>query len=199
MNFFVRISALALMMLALANCSATSNKTADTASISAATEGERLKRLKNAFGRTGARSALASRSYTYRSRRGKKAREITIRGDRGGELIRYARAVRKAARNGNLVRIGGHCDSACTLYLALPRKQLCLLPGATFRFHHPYGSSKRNNRIAAQYMMRAYPGWVRSWLGKRGGLNSRLKAINYDTASRHITPCEKREKSRRTA
>ena len=126
-----------------------------------------------------------TRKKTIRSSR----KTITISGDRGGELIRYARKVKISADRGDLVRIGGLCDSACTLYLALPRRQLCLLPGAAFRFHHPYGSSKRNNQVAARYMMRSYPGWVRSWLRSNGGLSGRLKLMNHAHAAKYIKKC----------
>ena len=115
---------------------------------------------------------------------------VTIRGDRGGVMLKYALRVKKLHRRGALVRLGGRCDSACTLYLAMPSRQVCLLPGATFRFHLPYGSTGKNNRIAAQYMMRSYPSWVRSWINGTGGLTPSLKTMRYDYAVKYIKTCE---------
>ncbi len=116
---------------------------------------------------------------------------VTIRGDRGGVLIKYALKMKKMEQRGTFVRFAGHCDSACTLYLALPRSRVCITKGAKFRFHMPYGSSAKNNRTAANYMMRNYPGWVRSWIRKNGGLTSRLKTMNYGYASRYLPACSK--------
>ncbi len=119
---------------------------------------------------------------------------VTVRGDRGGVMLKYALRVKKLERRGSLVRIGGRCDSACTLYLGMPTKQVCLLPGATFRFHMPYGSTKRNNQIAADFMMRNYPGWVRSWINSKGGLTRGLKTMGYGYAVKHVKPCENKKK-----
>jgi len=115
---------------------------------------------------------------------------VNISGDRGGEVIRYALKMKKLERAGSKVRFRGSCDSACTLYLALPRHQLCITPNAKFRFHLPYGASPRGNRIAADYMRRSYPGWVRSWLRKNGGLSRRLKTMNYSYASKYLQTCK---------
>lgn len=121
---------------------------------------------------------------------------VTIRGDRGGVMLKYALRVKKLERRGSLVRLGGRCDSACTLYLGMPSKQVCLLPGATFRFHKPYGSTKRNNQVAADFMMRNYPSWVRAWINSKGGLTRGLKTMRYDYAVKHIRPCEDRKQPR---
>jgi hypothetical protein len=115
---------------------------------------------------------------------------VTVRGDSGGVMLKYALRVKKLERRGSLVRLGGYCDSACTLYLGMPSSQVCLLPGATFRFHMPYGSTARNNQIAAQFMMRNYPDWVQSWLNEQGGLTRNLKTMHYDYAAQFVEPCE---------
>lgn len=115
---------------------------------------------------------------------------ITISNDRGGQLITYALRMKKLEKYGTLTRFRGSCDSACTLYLALPRAQTCLLPGATFGFHLPYGASNAGNRIAARYMQRLYPSWVRSWIQRKGGLSRNLKRMDYEYASKHIRLCK---------
>ena len=120
---------------------------------------------------------------------------VTVRGDRGGVLLKYALRVKKLERRGSLVRLGGRCDSACTLYLGMPSSQVCLLPGATFRFHMPYGSTARNNQIAANFMMRNYPGWVQSWLNEQGGLTRNLKTMRYDYAVQFVDRCDTYERN----
>lgn len=114
---------------------------------------------------------------------------LTIRGDRGGEVISYAIRMKELEEAGRDVRFSGSCDSACTLYLALPRSQTCITQGASFGFHLPYGASPRGNKVAAQYMMRQYPGWVKSWIRNNGGLTSGIKRMNYAYASRYIPTC----------
>jgi len=118
-------------------------------------------------------------------------REITIRYDRGGQVLKYAARLEAASRQGASIRFAGRCQSACTLYLAMPRSKSCITPGASFSFHLPYGASARVNAIAANYMMRRYPDWVRNWIRQNGGLTNRLKRMDYAYASRFIGKCDR--------
>lgn len=113
-----------------------------------------------------------------------------VANDNGGRIIDYAIRVKSAEQSGKVIRFAGTCDSACTLYLSLPSKQKCILPGAKFRFHHPYGASKRDVKHAKRYMMRTYPSWVRRWIRRNGGLGKEFKTMNYAYASRYIRPCK---------
>lgn len=94
---------------------------------------------------------------------------VTIRNDRGGQVVHYALKMLRLKEAGHSVRFSGRCDSACTLYLALPRSKTCVSPGASFGFHLPYGASRAGNQVAAQYLLSSYPGWVRSWIADKGG------------------------------
>lgn len=114
---------------------------------------------------------------------------MTIRADRGGEVITYAIRMKELQEAGRDVRFSGPCDSACTLYLALPRSQTCITQGASFGFHLPYGASARGNRVAAEYMLRQYPGWVKSWIQRKGGLSSGIKRMDYAHASKYLPTC----------
>jgi len=118
---------------------------------------------------------------------------IWISGDRGGHVIRYALKVAKAKQSGQRVAIGGRCASACTLYLSMPKAKMCVSKGAQFAFHMPYGASSRSNRLAAAYMMRKYPSWVRSWISRNGGLRSRMITMNYAYASKFLPTCTARK------
>src|SRR5215217_6676167 len=71
-----------------------------------------------------------------------------IGSDRGGYVVQYALRMLKLKQSGKPVQFAGKCLSACTIYLALPRSQTCISPGASFGFHAPYGSSPSGNRMA---------------------------------------------------
>jgi hypothetical protein len=112
---------------------------------------------------------------------------ITIVNDQGGQVIGYAWQIKKVNETGTGVRFAGRCDSACTLYLAAERS--CILPGATFGFHAPYGANAGGNRSIRQFMLRNYPQWVRDWLFARGGLTENVKTMPYSYARHFIPTC----------
>lgn len=116
-------------------------------------------------------------------------RTVAIGSDRGGAVIQYGLRMLRWRQNRTRIRFSGACQSACTLYLGLAPSQVCISPGASFSFHAPHGSSRRGNQGAQAYMMRNYPGWVRSWIRSQGGLSGRMKTMSYGYASRFINPC----------
>ncbi|RST87665.1 hypothetical protein EJC49_04275 [Aquibium carbonis] len=113
----------------------------------------------------------------------------TVGHDTGGYVIDYALKMRKMERSGRAIRFSGRCDSACTLFLALPEAKACVSRGAAFGFHLPSGSSAGDNRLAANFMLKTYPAWVRRWLAQNGGLTSQLKVMHFDYASRYLPEC----------
>ncbi|HUR43067.1 MAG TPA: hypothetical protein VMZ01_03095 [Aestuariivirga sp.] len=115
---------------------------------------------------------------------------VSIRNDHGGQIIDYALRMKTMERAGGHMRFAGRCDSACTLYLALPRNKTCVSRGAVFGFHLPTGASSRASQVAARYMLRNYPGWVRSWIAANGGLTHRLKTMGYAYSSRFLPACD---------
>lgn len=114
----------------------------------------------------------------------------TVRSDHGGVILSYAMRVNRYRESGTPVRFDGRCDSACTLYLSLPRSQTCIAPGASFGFHLPFGSSSEGDREAAKYLLRQYPSWVRSWIRSKGGLSRTLKRMSYSHARRFLPRCK---------
>ncbi|MER9356755.1 hypothetical protein NKI61_26280 [Mesorhizobium sp. M0514] len=118
----------------------------------------------------------------------------TISGDRGGYVIDYAIRALKMRRSGTFVRFNGSCDSACTLYLSMPKSKVCITQSASFGFHLPYGVSARGNQVAANFMMKSYPGWVRGWIAKRGGLTSSIATMTYADASRFLPSCPSQQR-----
>ena len=105
----------------------------------------------------------------------------TIANDRGGQIIDYAIIVSET----KTVRFTGNCDSACTLYLAVPDK--CVMPGASFGFHLPYGSTKLET--AKAYLWRSYPNWVVAWITANGGLTAEIKRMPYSVIRNHLPNC----------
>jgi hypothetical protein len=114
---------------------------------------------------------------------------VSIGSDRGGYVAIYGLRMLRLRQNGTKIRFSGRCQSACTLYLGLSPSQMCIRPGASFSFHSPFDASARGNRVAQMFMMRNYPGWVRSWISSQGGLSGRMKTMSYAHASRFIKPC----------
>lgn len=114
---------------------------------------------------------------------------IIVSGDLGGSVIDYAKRTSKLRKSVTPMRFSGRCDSACTLYLSLPRSQTCIAPGASFGFHRAYGASASANSWGTSYMSRKYPGWVRNWIAANGGLTKRIKRMDYSYASRYLRRC----------
>lgn len=114
---------------------------------------------------------------------------VTIRANSGGNVARFAIRTASMRRDGTNVRFAGRCDSACTLFLGLPRDQMCVSPGAKFRFHAPTARSARTVAKAQRFLYAKYPGWVRGWIAANGGLTKRLITMDYSYARNFIKQC----------
>jgi hypothetical protein len=115
---------------------------------------------------------------------------VTINNERGGYVVDYATRLLKLQESNAAVRFTGRCDSACTLYLALPQDQTCIARGASFSFHAPSAFSRYAREAAETYMLKTYPEWVTAWIEAQGGLSSKLMTMNYSYASQYLRPCE---------
>lgn len=97
--------------------------------------------------------------------------DIRIGNDDGGVVQEYAGRVAAARFSGQRVVIDGRCASACTLYLNLPRNQICATARAIFIFHTATDKQlglpdwRANERL-----MDTYPSHVRIAIAQRGGL-----------------------------
>ena len=118
------------------------------------------------------------------------AREFVVRNDSGGYVVAYAMRVAELKRGERKLRFAGRCDSACTMYLGLPPSQVCLEPGAYFRFHRPTARSSATVATATDFLMRSYPQWVRQWIAANGGLTGSLKTMSYNHASKFLPTCK---------
>lgn len=115
---------------------------------------------------------------------------VEVGNDSGGLVAVYALRLYEMKEAGRKVRFVGGCDSACTLFLALPADQTCLAEGAYFRFHAPTAPSVSAEAAVRAYMMRKYPRWVRAWIAAQGGLSDRLATMSYAYAQNFIQTCK---------
>ena len=74
----------------------------------------------------------------------------------GGSTKRFAQDRDRTAKSGQLFRIEGHCQSACTMFLSL--KNVCVDPNAELLFH------AGNDPQATQRMLASYNAGLRSFL-----------------------------------
>ena len=68
----------------------------------------------------------------------------------GGSTAGYASMVQLHNQSGELFRITGHCQSACTMFLAI--RNVCVKPGARLLFHSartPIGTDRMFNSYNA--------------------------------------------------
>jgi hypothetical protein len=105
--------------------------------------------------------------------------EVRILDSPGGEVGPFLDLFEKVRESGERVVIDGPCLSACTLVLSMvPSERICVTRRAVLGFHAAR-SIDRRGRIyaepeASQLVLDAYPGPVRDWIVRRGGLTSRL-------------------------
>jgi hypothetical protein len=81
--------------------------------------------------------------------------------------------------SGERVVIDGPCLSACTLVLSIvPGERICVTKRAVLGFHAARSIDRRGRVYAepeaSEAVLAAYPGPVRDWISRRGGLTARL-------------------------
>jgi hypothetical protein len=80
----------------------------------------------------------------------------------GGKFTRFDPVVAEYNRSGELFRIEGHCQSACTLFLGI--RNMCIEPGAELLFH---AGNDRNNAVSVKstnHLLAAYKPKLRRYL-----------------------------------
>jgi hypothetical protein len=106
--------------------------------------------------------------------------EVRIVGDPGGEVASYIQKFVAVRDSGERVVIDGPCLSACTLLTGvIPSDRICVTRRAVLGFHAAsyYDDASRSlvpTREGSRVVMRLYPGPIRSWIERHGGLTPRL-------------------------
>jgi hypothetical protein len=80
----------------------------------------------------------------------------------GGRFARFDPIVDYHNRTGEPFRIEGHCQSSCTLFLAI--RNVCIDPGAELLFHAGHDRSRNITAAATQHLMNAYNARLRAYL-----------------------------------
>ena len=105
--------------------------------------------------------------------------DVRILASPGGEVGPFLELFEEVRNSGERVVIDGPCLSACTLVLSIvPGERICVTRRAVLGFHAAR-SIDRRGRIyaepeASQLVLAAYPGPIRNWITRRGGLTSKL-------------------------
>ena len=80
----------------------------------------------------------------------------------GGQFSEFDPIVAQYNRSGEQFRIEGHCQSACTLFLAI--RNVCIAPGAELAFHAGHDRVKNVTAWATSHMLNAYKPKLRSYV-----------------------------------
>jgi hypothetical protein len=100
---------------------------------------------------------------------GARAGTVDVLDEHGGLLMAYQLQWANLAAQKVNVRIVGPCVSACTVLMGyIPRKDICVMPKASFGFH------AATMQFATNDLWRAYPPDIRAWITQHGGLTSQL-------------------------
>src|ERR1700739_1047780 len=104
---------------------------------------------------------------------------MTISDDQGGRIGDYLAKYKAIRMSGERVIIDGTCASACTMLLgAIPRSRICVTPRAVLEFHTAWDLLPSGQRVintaGNRILMSNYPGDVRRWISRHGGLGPQM-------------------------
>ena len=105
--------------------------------------------------------------------------EIRILANPGGQVGPFLDLFDRVRESGERVVIDGPCLSACTLVLmTVPEERICVTRRAVLGFHAARSIDRRGRTYAepeaSRAVLESYPGPVRDWISRRGGLTSRM-------------------------
>ncbi len=120
--------------------------------------------------------------------------EVRILASPGGQVGPFIDMFEKVRNSGERVVIDGPCLSACTLVLSMvPSDRICVTRRAVLGFHAARSMDRRGRLYAepeaSKLVLQAYPGPVRDWIVRRGGLTSRLLLLRGRELSSMYRPC----------
>ena len=120
--------------------------------------------------------------------------EVRILASPGGQVGPFIDLFEKVRNSGERVVIDGPCLSACTLVLSMvPSERICVTRRAVLGFHAARSMDRRGKLYAepeaSRLVLQAYPGPVRDWIVRRGGLTSHLLLLRGRELSTMYRPC----------
>jgi hypothetical protein len=95
----------------------------------------------------------------------------------GGWFARYDPIVAQHNASGELFRIQGHCQSACTLFLGI--RNVCIEPSARLLFHAGHNRNKTITAKATNHLLQAYNVRLRRYLVAGG----HMRTLSFHTIS----------------
>src|SRR5262247_1395452 len=81
---------------------------------------------------------------------------------RGGWFEQFDPIVQQYNQSGELFRIEGHCQSACTLFLSI--RNVCIDRNATLLFHAGHNRQRELTNSATNHMLGAYNAALREYV-----------------------------------
>jgi hypothetical protein len=120
--------------------------------------------------------------------------DVRILGSPGGQVGPFIDLFDQVRASGERVVIDGPCMSACTLVLnVVPSERICVTRRAVLGFHAARSIDRRGKIYAepeaSELVLEAYPGPVRNWIIRRGGLTSRLLLLRGRELTAMYRPC----------
>ena len=80
----------------------------------------------------------------------------------GGRYARFDPVVGQHNQSGELFRIEGHCQSSCTLFLAI--RNVCIDRSATLLFHSAHDNNRNVSPSLTTHMLAAYNASLRNYV-----------------------------------
>jgi len=120
---------------------------------------------------------------------------VRIANDQGGQIGPYLDAFVSLRKSGQRVIIDGPCLSACTIVLGVvPRERICVTRRAQLGFHAAWNPGNNGRPILSEAGTKAlwdlYPGEIRAWLKRRGGLKPRMVFLSGPELMAMYRPCD---------
>jgi hypothetical protein len=110
--------------------------------------------------------------------------DLHITGDHGGYVEEYKAKYQRVRDRHERVIIDGICNSACTLVFGIvPLNKICVTPRASVGFHQAYYDKaftfgiKVTSSEGTADLMSYYPGTVKEWIRRNGGLTTEMKKL----------------------
>ena len=119
---------------------------------------------------------------------------MRISDDVGGRIGAYVDQYSQVRNSGERVVIDGVCLSACTLVLGLiPQDRICATSRARFGFHAAWmpdpDGRPVTSAIGTQTLWNIYPGNVRHWISRHGGLSRHMIYMQGRSLSGIVASC----------
>lgn len=120
--------------------------------------------------------------------------DIRILSSPGGRIGPFLDLFEVVRESGERVVIDGPCLSACTLVLSIvPEGRICVTRRAVLGFHAAWSPDRRGRQVtqreASDLVLATYPGPIRAWIARRGGLTPRTLLLRGRELARIYPMC----------